>query len=164
MSCINSDCGQKKRQGLTANVYLGPPRTTFAILSVASVCVADFAKPSSPAELDMAFTVGHDRIPAHGSAAMAPAMTSNNTGISNCSGRRSARREACSALRGVRPLPQSWPPTRRETRQRVADFVGDPDASGLVAPNKLSVLVIGHCVYQSGSCILAARRGILWGP
>ena len=35
----------------------------------------------------MAFTVGHDRVPAHGSAAIAPAMTSSNTGISNCGGR-----------------------------------------------------------------------------
>ena len=45
---------------------------------------------------------------------------------------------------------QSWPPTRRETRRRVADFVGDPDASATrrekSAPNKLSVLVFGHCV------------------
>ena len=59
-----------------------------------SVCVADFAKPSSPAALDVAFTVGHDRVPAHGSAAIAPAMASSNTGISDCGGRRSARREA----------------------------------------------------------------------
>ena len=60
--------------------YLGPPRTTFATLSVASFCVADFAKPSSPAALDIAFTVGHDRVSAHGSTAIALAMASSNTG------------------------------------------------------------------------------------
>ena len=100
-----------KRQGVPANmyvhVYLGPPCTTFATRSVASVCVADFAKPSSPAALDVAFTVGHDRVPAHGSAAIVAAMASSNTGISNCGGRRLARREACRALRGVCPLPGS---------------------------------------------------------
>ena len=93
-----------KRQGVPANMYVHVElglRTTFATLSVAGVCVADFAKPS-PAALDMAFTVGHDRVLAHGSAAIAPAMTSSNTGISNCGGRRLAR---CGrlALRGVRP-------------------------------------------------------------
>ena len=72
-----------------------------------SVCVADFAKPSSPATLDVAFTVGHDRVPAHGSAAIAPAMTSSNTGISKCGGRRSARREACCAPCGVHRAPGS---------------------------------------------------------
>ena len=97
--------------------YLGSPRTTFA-LSVASVCMADFAKPSKPpsSALDVAFTVGYDRVQAHGSAAIAPAMrgggadlvvASSNTGISNYGGRRLARRETCTAFCGVRPPPVS---------------------------------------------------------
>ena len=55
------------------------------------------AKPSLLAALDVASTAGHDRDPAHGSAAIAPAMASSNTGISNCGGRRLARRETCTA-------------------------------------------------------------------
>ena len=65
-----------KRQGVPANVYTSVPYD----LRVACVCVADFVKRSSPAALDVAFTVGHDRVPAHGSTAMALAMASSNAG------------------------------------------------------------------------------------
>ena len=99
-----------KSPGVPANVYihvyLGPSRTTFATLSVPSVSVADFAKRSSPAALDVAVTVSHDSVPAQGSAAIAPAMASS-TGISNCGRRRLARRETCTVLRGVCPQPGS---------------------------------------------------------
>ena len=44
----------------------------------ANVCVAHFAE-SSPAALEVAFTVGRDRVPAHGSAA--PARASSNTRV-----------------------------------------------------------------------------------
>ena len=92
--------------GNCVHVYLGPSRTTFATLSVPSVSVADFAKRSSPAALDVAVTVSHDSVPAQGSAAIAPAMASS-TGISNCGRRRLARRETCTVLRGVCPQPGS---------------------------------------------------------
>ena len=84
------------------HVYLGPPRATFATLSVASVCVADFAKPLSPAALGVAFTVGHDRVPAHGSAAIAPAATPASATAAG-----GGWPAASLALREVRPLPGS---------------------------------------------------------
>ena len=108
-----------KRRGVPAHGCTEVvPRKTIATVSVASVCVADFAKPSSPAALDVAFTVGHDRVPAHGSAAIAPAMASSNTGISNCGGRGLARRETCTALRGVRPLPGSQSKCEMQINQK----------------------------------------------
>ena len=73
--------GDKKPGRTDKHVNLGPPRTTIATLSVASVRVADFAQASSPAALDVAFTVGHDRDPAYGCAAIAPAMASSNTSV-----------------------------------------------------------------------------------
>ena len=72
----------------------------------ANVCVAHFAE-SSPAALEVAFTVGRDRAPAHGSAA--PAMASSNTRVppSATGLGRMARREAYCAPCGVRPPPGS---------------------------------------------------------
>ena len=78
------------------------------------------ASQTLPAALDVAFTVGHDRDPAHGSAAIAPAMASSNTGISNCCGRRLARRDTCSALHGVRPLPGSQSKCDMQINQKAA--------------------------------------------
>ena len=80
---------------------------TSAPLSFASICGADSAKQLSPAALDVTLTVGQDRVLAHSSAAIAPAMASSITGISKCGGRRLAQGETCFALRGVRPLPGS---------------------------------------------------------
>ena len=72
----------------------------------ANVCVAHFAE-SSPAALEVAFTVGRDRVPAHGSAA--PAMASSNTRVppSATGLGRMARREAYCAPCGVRLPPGS---------------------------------------------------------
>ena len=57
-----------KRRGVPANVCnLLPHDFSQHLVLLAS---AEFTKPSSPAALDVAFAIGHDRVPAHGSAEM----------------------------------------------------------------------------------------------
>ena len=54
--------GDKTPGRTGSHVHLGPPCTTFTTPRVmCSVCIADLAKPSSQAVLDVAFTVGHGR-------------------------------------------------------------------------------------------------------
>ena len=88
-----------------------PPPPRWELLPASCICSLreppGAVRVCKAAALDVAFTVGHDRAPAHGPAAIAPAMASSNTGISKCGGRRLAQGETCFALRGVRPLPGS---------------------------------------------------------
>ena len=87
-----------------------PPPPRWELLPASCICSLreppGAVRVCKAAALDVAFTVGHDRAPAHGPAAIAPAMASSNTGISNCGGRWLARREALHSVQRT-----AWSPS-----------------------------------------------------
>ena len=96
-------------------------------LLATSIFVADFAKLSLLGALDMAVTRSATIVPlpsGPGPRLCCHCLANGeqcccNTGFSNCGGRRFARRQTCSALRGVCPLPGSLSKRELQSKQKI---------------------------------------------